>query len=59
MRSLKKDASPLIDGYQIYHNFLRPHMGLDVKTPADKCGIQIKGDNKGVTLIQNATKTKL
>jgi len=31
-------------------------MGLDGKTPAEKCGIEIKGDNKWITLIQNATK---
>jgi len=29
-------------------------MGLDGKTPADKCGIKIKGENKWITLIQNA-----
>jgi hypothetical protein len=48
--------SPLIDGYQMYHNYLRPHQGLDGKTPAEKCGIKIEGDNKWITLIQNASK---
>jgi hypothetical protein len=57
MRGLKKDDSPLIDGYQIYHNYVRPHMGLDGKTPADVCGITVNGDNKWKTLIQNASKT--
>ena len=52
----KKDDSPLIDGYQIYHNYVRPHMGLDGKTPAEACGIEIKGNNKWKTLIQNASK---
>ncbi|HEV2192210.1 MAG TPA: hypothetical protein VGR54_01175 [Nitrosopumilaceae archaeon] len=33
---------------------IRPHMGLDGKTPAEKCGIKIHGDNKWLTLIQNA-----
>ena len=28
VRGLKKENSPLISGYQIYHNYLRPHMGL-------------------------------
>jgi hypothetical protein len=32
-------------------------MALDGKTPADKCGIEIQGDNKWITLIQNASKT--
>jgi len=54
VRGLKKNDSPLIDGYQIYHNYIRPHMGLDGQTPAEKCGIKVEGDNKWLTLIQNA-----
>jgi putative transposase len=54
MRGIKKDDSPLIEGYQIYHNYIRPHMGLEGKTPAEACGIKIEGDNKWLTLIQNA-----
>lgn len=34
-------------------------MVLDGKTPAEKCGIEIKGNDKWVTLIQNATKSEL
>jgi hypothetical protein len=29
-------------------------MALDGDTPADRAGIQIEGDNKWITLIQNA-----
>lgn len=29
-------------------------MGLDRKTPTEACGIDIKGNNKWLTLIQNA-----
>ena len=50
----QKIDSPLITGYQMYHNYLRSHMALDGKTPAEKCGIEIKGDNKWITLIHNA-----
>jgi hypothetical protein len=32
-------------------------MALDGKTPADKAGIEIQGDNKWITLIQNASKS--
>lgn len=46
----------MFDGYHIYRNYLRSHMGLNGKTPAEKCGIMIKGDNKWITLIQNASK---
>ncbi len=59
MRGLKKEDSPLISGYQIYHNYVRPHMALDGKTPADEVGIKIEGQNKWITLIQNASKPNL
>jgi len=32
------------------------HQGLNGKTPSEACGIEIKGENKWVTLIQNASK---
>jgi transposase-like protein len=56
MLGVKKMDSVMFDGYQMYHNYLRPHMALDGKTPAEKCGIEIKGDNKWLTLIQNASR---
>lgn len=56
VRGLKKKDSVMFDGYQIYHNYLRSHEALDGKTPADKAGIIIKGNNKWTTLIQNASK---
>ena len=55
MRGVKKSDSPIFDGYQIYHNYIRPHMGLDEKTPSEMCGIKIEGNNKWLTLIQNAS----
>jgi hypothetical protein len=56
VRGVKKEESPLLTGLQIYHNYIRPHMGLDDKTPADLAGIKVEGDNKWITLIQNASK---
>ena len=53
-RGLKKDDSPTIAGIQLYHNYIKEHMGLDNFTPADKARIEIKGDNKWLTVIQNA-----
>lgn len=55
VRGVKKEDSVIIDGYQIYHNYLRSHMGLNGKTPSEACGITIEGDNKWKTLIQNAS----
>jgi putative transposase len=48
--------TPILTGYQIYHNYLRRHEGLNDKTPADASGIKIEGENKRITLIENATK---
>lgn len=44
-----------LKGYQIYHNFIRPHEGLGGKTPAEACGITVEGRNKWLTIIQNAS----
>ena len=56
MRGLKKIDTPLIEGYRIFHNFLRTHEGLDGKTPSEACGIEIRGNDKWKTIIQNASK---
>jgi transposase-like protein len=56
MRGLKVDDTAILQGYQLYHNFIRPHEALDGKTPSEACGIQIEGKNKWLTLIQNASK---
>ncbi len=58
MRGLKREDTPILKGYQIYHNYIREHEGLDGKTPADACGITIEGKNKWKTLIENASQNK-
>ena len=54
-RNLKSEGSPILTGMQIFHNYVRPHMGLNGQTPADKAGIEVKGNDKWLTLIQNAS----
>lgn len=56
MRSLKRTDTPILTGYQLFHNYMRPHMALDGKTPAELYGIQIEGENKWKTIIENASK---
>jgi transposase-like protein len=56
MRGLKKTDTPILKGYQLFHNYIREHEGLDGKTPAEACGIIIEGQNKWKTLIQNASQ---
>jgi transposase-like protein len=56
MRGLKTKETPILKGYQIFHNYIRPHEGLEGRTPSEACGIKIEGKNKWLTLIQNASK---
>lgn len=56
VRGLNKADTFVLQGYQIYHNYVRPHEGLNNKTPAEKCGIVIEGRDKWKTLIENASK---
>jgi len=57
MRGVKTVNSPIFNGLQIYHNFVRPHEALKGKTPAGLAGIKVEGENKWLTLIQNASKS--
>jgi len=56
MRGLKQEDTPILTGYQILHNCLRPHEAVEGKIPTEVCGIKVKGENKWLTIIQNATK---
>jgi len=56
IRGLKKTDASVLTGYQIFHNFVREHEGLNGKTPAEACGIKVEGKNKWLTLIQNARR---
>ena len=48
--------TPILKDYQLFQNYIRPHMALDGRTPAEAAGIQVKGDNKWLTIIQNASR---
>ncbi|KKN76087.1 hypothetical protein LCGC14_0374770 [marine sediment metagenome] len=43
-----------MDAFQIYYNFLRPHMALDGKTPAQVAGISANFPNRWVSLIKKS-----
>ena len=58
MRGLKKQTTPILTGYQMYHNYFRSHEALNGKTPAEKCGIIIEGENKWKIIIQNAQQSQ-
>jgi transposase-like protein len=56
MRTLEKADTPILTGMQIYHNYVRPHEALNGRTPSEAAGIKVDGENKWLTLIQNAKR---
>jgi transposase InsO family protein len=56
MRTLKRTDSPILSGYQIYHNYIRPHEALGGKTPSEVASIKILGKDRWLTIIQNASR---
>jgi hypothetical protein len=56
MRGLEKKDTPILKGVQLFHNYIRPHMALNGQTPAERAGIKVKGQDKWLTLIQNASR---
>lgn len=50
-----ESAQRVMDMYRIRHNFVKPHMGLDGKTPAEAAGIDLGlGDDKYMDLIKHS-----
>lgn len=49
-------AKKWLDGYVVNYNFVKPHISLKGKTPAQASGLDLKAD--WGELIQEATKTK-
>jgi transposase-like protein len=56
MRGLHVNDTAILTGYQLFHNYIRPHSALAGKTPSEACGITIEGKNKWLTMIQNASQ---
>ena len=54
MRTLEKPDTAILDGMQIYHNYIRPHDALNGRTPSEAAGITVEGKDKWLTLIQNS-----
>ena len=53
-RGIKDAGSRLIVGFFVHYNFVRPHMALGGRTPAQAAGITIHGPDKWRTIIGNA-----
>ena len=54
MRGMKVDTTPIVEGHRLYHNFIKPHMALDGKTPSEEAGITIENKEKWLTLMKTA-----
>jgi hypothetical protein len=54
--SHSRSRGTFLKGVLIHHNFIKPHMGLDGKTPEEVAGITVEGENKWLTIIQNASR---
>ena len=50
----KSYDTQLAEGKRIHYNFVKPHIALKGKTPAEVSGIKINEKNKWLTLMQNA-----
>jgi len=55
-RTLKKAGSPVLRGMEINDNNVRPYEALKGRTPIEPAGIRVEGENKWMTLIQNASQ---
>lgn len=53
---MKIEDTPIVDGHRLYYNFMRPHQGLNGKTPSEEAGITIEGDNRWLTLMKKSIK---
>jgi len=55
IRGIKRADTPILKGYQLFHNYIRPHESLQGDTPAERAGVKVEGENKWLTIIQNAS----
>lgn len=62
MRGMDTDESAklLLEGQRLHYNYLRPHMGLKGKTPAEAAGIDLKleGKNPWEELIKRGKRSQ-
>ena len=53
----RRMIQPFLAGLRAYHNFMRPHLGLDDTSPSEAAGIQIERNYNILTMIQTAAKS--
>jgi putative transposase len=55
-RGWKSGQTPIAEGQRIHYNFVKPHMALDGKTPAQASEISMELENKWLALIRKSKK---
>lgn len=55
-RGRKDPDTPLRKGEMLYYNFVRPHMSLEGKTPAEIAGIGIEEKNRWMGILEKALR---
>ena len=59
MRAIKKTDTSIVEGQWLYYNFIRPHMALDGKTPAETARLDMElGQKKWQVLIEKSAKAQ-
>ncbi len=61
MRAFDSDATAqqTMKGFQVYYNFIRPHMGLNGYTPAEVANVQVElGENKWRGMIDASVEAR-
>jgi transposase-like protein len=61
MRALDSDKSApkFVDGFSIYYNFLKLHMSLEGRTPAEAAGLDLKlGQNRWLSLVRRSIESR-
>jgi dissimilatory sulfite reductase (desulfoviridin) alpha/beta subunit len=54
-RGWKSGKTPIAEGQRIHYNFVKPHMALEGKTPAENAGLDVKGWKKLLETAINRT----
>ena len=57
-RGWKTKETPLAEGNRIQYNFVKPHIALDGKTPAQAAGVDVKGWNDLFKSTLSSRKTE-
>lgn len=55
-RGWKTAKTPLAEGNRTQYNFVKPHMALEGKTPAQVAGMSVKGNDKWKSMLEAAVR---